>query len=102
MARPLEIPAGDIGTRHLAIKRMLAESLDEAYDKLIDFADSFGSDEQKNDAIVISSDFFEYRKALKRSVINLDEFTNKRKNIMYRFLDLLDDIVREQQSLLGT
>jgi hypothetical protein len=101
MARPQEIPAGDIGTRYTAIQRLIAASHDEAFDKLIDFAASFGSTEQKRETILLSQEFFEYRRAQKQEIIELADYIKMRKKTVYRALELMDEIVAMHQVLLA-
>ena len=53
--------------------------------------------DQKHDAIVISREYFEYKKAEKRNIIPFDELLNRQKPIVYRSLELLEEIVQKRQ-----
>ncbi|HEY6817360.1 MAG TPA: hypothetical protein VI168_17625 [Croceibacterium sp.] len=95
MARSIQIPAGDIGERQSAIQKLLASSADEAFDKLIDFASDFGGRDHKNDAIIISSEYYTVQRAQDRAVISFDEYSRKKIAISYKVLELIDHIVRQ-------
>lgn len=97
MAGGLDIAAGDIGKRQLAIQKLVAASQDEAFDKLIDFANDFGVVAHKHDAIVISAEYAEIRRAEKRESMDSDQIVKSQRRLRYQMLELLEEIVSRRQ-----
>lgn len=89
--------------RHQEIRLLFAmDDIPQGVKRLMDFASDFSNDSNHNDnindAIVISATYTRLEKYERRGTLPISDIEQQRTQLLYKALDLLDDIV-EQISL---
>jgi hypothetical protein len=92
MVSPVNITA-----KHQRIQQSIAsDDIESAIKLSMDFARDFSSDnESLHEIIVISNSYNRLNKDERRGILEYDKADNKRVNLLFKMLDLLDSITQE-------
>jgi len=92
MSGPGNISSGDIEKRVALIETLFADGSDERFKLLIDFAKDFGDRQEQIEAIGHAAAHKSTQTALRRTVIEFEQFEKQRGSFDRRALELLYEI----------
>lgn len=83
----------DILARKEEIQELIAtDNVRDAGLRAMDFVKDFGGKSNLNEVIILRSNFNELQGRQRLNIISFDEATRQRNQILYRILDLLDQV----------